>query len=303
MDVWGYDKTTGLLLFCCSAAVAMFWQRNRLCEVSVPIASPVDGIGSSTLDQLIGSTPLIKLEQLSILTGCEIYAKMESLNPSGTGKDRAVQSMLRSARLHPNFGPGVRLVEGTSGSTGIALAVQCNALKGDSNVADSSRSHRNVQLHVVMPDDQAEEKRALLEKLGAKVLVTACCSISNKDHYVNRARRLAQELDAEGYWEEVPESKCSGSGSGSDSVTTSTTATARPQVRRRRVNGAIFLDQFENEANFRAHYEGTGPEIWKQLEMLKGGGGEGNKESGHCKRLDAFVMSAGTGGTIAGVAR
>jgi cysteine synthase A len=214
---------------------------------------------------------------------------MESLNPSGTGKDRAVQSMLRMARQHPNFGPGVRLVEGTSGSTGIALAFQCNAMS-TGGPHDSDR----VQLHIVMPDDQAEEKRALLEKLGAQVVVTPCCAIANKDHYVNRARRLAQELDSEGRWEvdplaagiEEPTNNSSGSsacGSGS-------------QQPKRRVNGAIFMDQFENEANFLAHYEGTGPEIWRQT------GQQLERISGN-KRLHAFVMSAGTGGTIAGVSK
>ena len=52
------------------------------------------------------------------------------MNPSGTGKDRAVQYMLKEARKHPNYGPNVSIIEGTSGSTGIALAFQCNALMG-----------------------------------------------------------------------------------------------------------------------------------------------------------------------------
>ena len=55
---------------------------------------------------------------------------MESMNPSGTGKDRAVQYMLRHAKSHASYGPNVNFVEGTSGSTGIALAFQCNALFG-----------------------------------------------------------------------------------------------------------------------------------------------------------------------------
>ena len=69
---------------------------------------------------------------------------MESMNPSGTGKDRAVQYMLKEAKKHPNYGPNVSIIEGTSGSTGIALAFQCNALLGDQNsdkhVADSTAS-------------------------------------------------------------------------------------------------------------------------------------------------------------------
>lgn len=210
--------------------------------------------------------------------------QMESLNPSGTGKDRAVQSMLRMARLHPNFGPGVRLVEGTSGSTGIALAFQCNAM---STGAPGERGR--VSLHIVMPDDQAEEKRALLEKLGAHVLVTPCCAIANKDHYVNRARRLAQELEAEGRWEDLP-SPSPPPSSAPSQPSSSANYTGR------RVGGAIFLDQFENEANFLAHYQGTGPEIWRQVGQQQQCGVEG-------RRMHAFVMSAGTGGTIAGVSK
>lgn len=96
-----------------------------------------------------------------------------------------------------------------------------------------------------MPDDQASEKRLLLEQFGANITTVPCCSIANENHYVNRARKRASEL-----------------------------------------NG-IFLNQFENEANSEAHYQDTGPEIWKQMD----------------KEIDAFVMSAGTGGTIAGVSR
>ena len=153
------------------------------------------------------------------------------MNPGGTGKDRVARALLDSAKNHPSYRPGVDIVEGTSGSTGIALACQCRAL--------------GVQLHVVMPDDQANEKRILLERLGAKVVVVPTCAIANANHYVNAARKLAVQL-----------------------------------------NG-IFLDQFENIANYQAHLETTGPEIWNQTQG----------------KLDAFVMSSGTGGTIAGVSR
>jgi len=123
------------------------------------------------------------------------------------------------------------IVEGTSGSTGIALAYQCNA--------------RGYALHIVMPDDQAEEKKALLEKLGATVIIVPCCAIANKNHYVNQARKLASEI-----------------------------------------NG-FFVNQFENTTNNEIHYLETGPELWTQTHG----------------QIDGFVMSAGTGGTIAGVSR
>lgn len=132
--------------------------------------------------------------------------------------------------------PGGTIVEGTSGSTGISLSL-----------AAAARGYRS---HVVMPDDQADEKVLLLRRFGAVVELVRPASISNPDHYVNVARRRAEELSQES-------------------------------------GGAIFANQFENNANFDAHYLGTGPELWEQC------GGD----------LDAFVMSAGTGGTIAGVAR
>lgn len=104
-----------------------------------------------------------------------------------------------------------------------------------------------------MPSDVAAEKSDLLLKLGAIVERVQPASIIDPEHYVNRARALAAEH------------------------------TADPCIRGK----GYFADQFENEANWRAHYEGTGPEIYEQC-------------SG---KLDAFVAGAGTGGTIAGVAR
>lgn len=97
----------------------------------------------------------------------------------------------------------------------------------------------------------------ILEALGATVERVRPVSITHKDHFVNIARRSALEAN------ELA-SKCSAD-----------------------CKGGFFADQFENLANFRAHYEGTGPEIWQQV------GGE----------LDAFVAAAGTGGTVAGVSQ
>ena len=190
---------------------------------------------------LIGNTPLVKLEKLSKLLGCDLYAKMESMNPGGTGKDRAALYMLRDC-LKRHAGERIAIdysantarglvVEGTSGSTGIALANLCLAL--------------GLHLHVVMPDDQAIEKKMLLEKLGATVTIVPNSGISNKDNYVNTARRIADEQ-----------------------------------------NG-VFINQFNNTSNYDSHFERTGPEIWKQCNG----------------KIDAFVMSAGTGGTIAGVSK
>ena len=104
-----------------------------------------------------------------------------------------------------------------------------------------------------MPSDQAREKSDLLLKLGALVERVPPASIIDPMHYVNRARNLAAEH---------------------------TTDTSRP-------GRGFFANQFENDSNWMAHFEGTGPEILQQC------GG----------KLDAFVAGAGTGGTITGVSR
>jgi cysteine synthase A len=185
----------------------------------------------SAYTDLIGNTPLIQLQSLSKLLNRNIYVKMESMNPGGTGKDRAVKKLLSDVIQNPNYKPGCIIVEGSSGSTGISLALQCKPL--------------DLKLHIVMPDDQSSEKKTLLEKLGAEVTIVPCCAISNERHYVNQARKLANDL-----------------------------------------NG-IFINQFDNISNYKSHYMETGPELWHQT--------NGN--------MDAFVMSAGTGGTIAGISR
>ena len=233
---------------------------------------------SSAYESLIGDTPMVRLPKLSALISRHIYVKMESLNPGGTGKDRAALSMLKAAEAagrlpraaattvsprrvvasnsNANDAPstydsilddvlqqsmhrsrtGGLVVEGTSGSTGISLATLC-----------ASRGHACL---VVLPDDQAAEKQGILKTLGAVVHVVPNAAISNPNHYVNVARRLAE--------------------------------------RARKVWGfsAVFTDQFENVANYQVHCDQTGPEIARQ-----------------CPGLCAFVMSSGTGGTISGVGR
>jgi cysteine synthase len=242
---------------------------------------------------IVRGTPMVKLEIVSKLFQRNIYVKMESLNPGGTGKDRAALSMIRRAEAQGALPPptsaailfllldehdlvlnpttvndpsngttignrtiqhhlddrihqlivqamtrsrtGGLVVEGTSGSTGIALATLC-----------ASRGHACL---VILPDDQAKEKQTILRSLGAVVYEVPTAAISNPNHYVNVARKVANVAKEEFHID------------------------------------AIFTDQFENEANFDMHYCQTGPEIWKQRNGT----------------IDAFVMSSGTGGTIAGV--
>jgi cysteine synthase len=230
----------------------------------------------SWYERQIGNTPCVYLPRLSSILKRHCWVKLESANPGGTGKDRVALRIIETAESNgqlPSSSPspsssqptkathknqsntnssmreqialicravehsrtGGLVVEGSSGSTGIALAT-ISALHGHGCL-------------VVMPDDQAKEKMELLQTLGAVVHVVPVASISHPNHYVNVAKRLA--------------------------------SVARLQLG----ISALFGNQFETACNANIHYETTGPEIWHQC------------------RPDAFVMSAGTGGTIAGVAK
>lgn len=124
-----------------------------------------------------------------------------------------------------------------------------------------------------------------LEALGATVERVRPVSITHRDHFVNIARRRAAEADEIARKCRKPDQE--------DGVIIGQINGHHPHKRQLdsttlgNYNGGFFADQFENLANFRAHYEGTGPEIWEQT------GGS----------VDAFVAAAGTGGTLAGVSR
>lgn len=124
----------------------------------------------------------------------------------------------------------------------------------------------------------------ILEALGATVERVRPVSITHREHFVNIARRRASEANALAL-----EHQKTRQASDHLNQLTSCASVVGTDSTKCLVNckGGFFADQFENLANFRAHYEGTGPEIWEQV------GG----------KLDAFVAAAGTGGTIAGVSR
>ncbi|KAL5001635.1 tryptophan synthase beta subunit-like PLP-dependent enzyme [Aspergillus recurvatus] len=202
------------------------------------------------IEGCIGNTHLLRIKSLSEATGCEILAKAEFLNGAGqSSKDRVALSMIELAEEGGLMTPhsGDTIYEGTSGSTGISLATLARA--------------KGYLAHICMPSDQAIEKSNLLLKLGAIVDRVPPAPIVEKDNFVNRARALAQ------------------------AHTTSTAPESSAGTPSRRGRG-YFADQFENEANWRAHFNGTGPEIYAQCNGS----------------LDAFVAGAGTGGTISGVA-
>jgi cysteine synthase A len=138
------------------------------------LPAPACGSGYSSL---IGHTRLIRLASLSRESGCEILAKCEFLNPGGSGKDRVALRAVEAAERAGALRPGGLLVEGTSGSTGISLALLARA--------------RGYRCAIFLPNDQAAEKAALLRRLGAAVVETPPLSIVNAGHYVNRARAAA----------------------------------------------------------------------------------------------------------------
>ncbi|RDA93518.1 hypothetical protein CP533_3989 [Ophiocordyceps camponoti-saundersi (nom. inval.)] len=195
------------------------------------------------VEACIGNTPLFDVTSLSEATGRTILAKAEFLNGAGNSpKDRVALSIIQDAERRGLLVPGRgdTIYEGSVGSTGISLAALARA--------------KGYRAHVCMPDDQSHEKSDLLRHLGATVERVPVEPISSEDHFVNLARRRAEEHAQK----------------------------ARDGSR------GFFADQFESDANWRAHFDTTGPEIFVQT-----GGGD----------LDAFVAGAGTAGTISGVAR
>ena len=192
-------------------------------------------ITTSVLD-LIGNTPLLRLNQLSEETGCEILGKCEFLNPGQSVKDRPSLGMVRDAEGSGRLKPGGTIVEGTAGNTGIGLAMVGAAL--------------GYKVVIVMPRTQSKEKKDAVRNLGAKLVEVDAVPYSNPNHYARYSGRLAEELN-----ESEP-------------------------------NGAIWANQFDNQANRKAHYETMGPEIWAQTDG----------------KVDGFICAVGSGGTLAGTA-
>jgi cystathionine beta-synthase len=130
--------------------------------------------------ELIGHTPLVKLNKLNKGLKPLVLAKIESLNPGGSVKDRIGQAMIERAERSGALKPGGTVVEATSGNTGIGLALTC-AIKG----------YRCV---FVMTDKCSQEKVRYLKSLGADVVVVpAAARRDSPDHYVNLAKRIAEE--------------------------------------------------------------------------------------------------------------
>ncbi|MBL8170984.1 MAG: cysteine synthase [Acidobacteria bacterium] len=130
--------------------------------------------------ELIGGTPLVKLNKLTRGLKPLVLAKIESLNPGGSVKDRIGRAMIDRAEQMGDLKPGGTVVEATSGNTGIGLALTC-----------AVRGYRCI---FVMTDKASQEKVRYLKSLGADVIVvSSAAKLDSPDHYVNTAKRIAAE--------------------------------------------------------------------------------------------------------------
>jgi len=182
-----------------------------------------------TIQDFVGNTPLVRLQRLPGDTDNLILAKLEGSNPAGSVKDRPALNMIRRAQERGTIRPGDTLIEATSGTTGIALAM-----------AAAIMGYRMV---LIMPEHMSVERRAVMRSYGAEIILTP------RAGSMEAAIDLAIAMEARGE--------------------------------------GLRLDQFSNPDNPAAHYETTGPEIWRDTQG----------------RITHFVSSMGTTGTIMGTGR
>jgi cysteine synthase B len=178
------------------------------------------------LVDLIGNTPLVESVNLVKNKNVKLLLKLEGNNPGGSVKDRAAYNMIASAIERGDIKKGDKLIEATSGNTGIALAMIAQLF--------------NVEIELVLPEDSTKERTQTMLAYGATVILTpASEGIIGSRNYADR------KVAAGGY---------------------------------------VMLNQFANDDNWKAHYNTTGPEIWKDTEGT----------------VTHFVSAMGTTGTIIG---
>jgi cystathionine beta-synthase len=181
----------------------------------------------------IGNTPLVKINKLTEGIDALVLAKYETFNPGNSVKDRMAVKMIEDAEAAGLLKPGGTIIEGTSGNTGMGLAL-----------AAIVKGYRMV---CVMADKQSKEKIDILRAVGSEVVVCPTdVAPDDPQSYYSTSKRLS---------EETPNS--------------------------------WYVNQYDNLSNTKAHYESTGPEIWKQTDG----------------KVTHFVVGVGTGGTISGVGK
>ncbi|MNZ62380.1 Cysteine synthase [compost metagenome] len=179
------------------------------------------------ITELVGDTPVVRLNRLVNEQDAEVYVKLEYFNPSGSVKDRAASHMIAEAERKGLLKPGATIIEPTSGNTGIGLAMNAAA--------------KGYKAILVMPDNMTKERINLLKAYGAEVVLTP--AVKRMPGSIEKAKQLL---------EEIPDS--------------------------------FMPQQFLNSANPDVHRLTTGPEIVSQMDY----------------KLDMFIATAGTGGTITG---
>ena len=128
---------------------------------------------------MIGNTPLVKVNRLD--TGvCDLYLKLENLNPGGSVKDRIGLQMIEAAEKRGAIKPGDTLIEATAGNTGIGLALVA--------------AQKGYKMVLVMPDKMSREKIDMLKAMGAEVLMTRSdVAKGHPEYYQDLGKRLAEE--------------------------------------------------------------------------------------------------------------
>jgi S-sulfo-L-cysteine synthase (O-acetyl-L-serine-dependent) len=193
-------------------------------------------LGTGVLER-IGDTPLIRLEKITAhLPGTQVLAKAEWVNPGGSVKDRAASAIVADAQARGLLGAskatkGQRLLDATSGNTGIAYAMLGAAM--------------GFGVTLCMPANVSPERKKILAAYGAEVVATD--PADGSDGAIRKAQEMAAEFGDEFY----------------------------------------YADQYGNNANWRAHYKTTAPEIWRQTEG----------------QISHFVAGLGTSGTFMGTTR
>jgi len=199
-----------------------------------PSADGAAPLGTKVLD-LVGNTPLVDLSFLVGREGVGLYAKAENFNPGGSIKDRPARAIVEKAigdgDLVPGDRDGRRLLDATSGNTGIAYAMICSAL--------------GIPVTLCLPANASPERQKILRAYGVELQLTD--PGEGSDGAILEARRLAKK---------APERY-------------------------------VYVDQYGNDENWRAHYRTTGPEIWEQTRG----------------RVTHFITGLGTSGTFMGTGR
>src|SRR5207302_7229086 len=148
----------------------------------LPLSDPGPTMqAADSLLDLVGNTPLVRLDRIGRELSCHLLGKLEQLNPGGSVKDRPALAMVAGAEASGELREGGTIVEPTSGNTGVGLAIVA--------------ARRRYRCIFVMPDKMSQEKIALLRAYGAEVIVCpTAVAPEHPDSYYSVARRLAQEI-------------------------------------------------------------------------------------------------------------